>query len=932
MSIKLTTNEIRKLWLDFFKSKNHIEIESKSLVPKNDDSLLWINSGVATLKNYFSGKENPPSKRLTNSQRCLRTNDIENVGLTSRHHTFFEMLGNFSIGDYFRKEAIEFGAELIFKVFKLEPEKIYITVYKDDQESYDLWIKNGAIESHILRCDKSRNFWEIGSGPCGPCTEIYYDRGEKYDFNKVGEKLFFEDIENDRYIEIWNIVFSEFNNDGKGNYIKLARQNIDTGAGLERLACILQDVPTNYDTDVFVNVRNVIQKYSDKKYDNNLYFETQKDSEKVFINKCFSVIVDHFKAVIFAISDGALPSNKDRGYILRKLLRRSFLYLNYLNVPFSKFEEIIQTIISNNESYYPYLKNNLPNIINSFKFEYDLFCESINNSFKKLNELLGKKLLDASDLFNLVTTYGFPIEIVQSLQELLNESNNSKNLKLAEDIINSINPSNNKISISSLKIEFDEFEKLFDEHRLIANANSVTKGMENQNEQLLNLPELNSSFDYEIETVKNAKVLKIFDENWNLVDKIQNKNCWIILDKTCFFATTGGQEHDTGKINNFDVVDVIKSPQGYHLHKVLNATFTVNQEVDGQINSFDRKIIRKQHSSEHLMHSALKRVISPTIKQEGAFKSIEKITLDFSFNRKLTFKEILDIEKDVKSIIARANKTEVLMKTLDEAKEMGAIGYFEEVYKKINGKLRVLVLCPESIEICGGTHVYNTSEIEDFMITGITSKGSGSWRIEAISSNHLVSKFKNNVIKKAIEDFRNYLKKYNELNIKDSEVEKYKNVKVNDIHYLELKEINDFLKNKINILIAKKDKENLNKESNDIKNKLVTSSNESTKLVLLKGIDRKLLFNSLTLVINESQSTVFLVINEIEDVIQYILCANQNFAQKHNLNFNVFAKELNSKLGGKGGGRSYLVQGTILKIDEQELNKILESINAKIKK
>ncbi|BAC44646.1 alanine--tRNA ligase [Malacoplasma penetrans] len=930
MSKKLTTNEIRKLWLDFFKSKNHTEVESKSLIPKNDDSLLWINSGVATLKTFFSGKENPPSKRLTNSQRCLRTNDIENVGLTSRHHTFFEMLGNFSIGDYFRKEAIEFGAELVFKVFKLDPKKIYITVYEEDQESFDLWVKNGAIKSHILKCDKSRNFWEIGSGPCGPCTEIYYDRGEKYDFQKLGEKLFFEDIENDRYIEIWNIVFSEFNNDGKNNYTKLARQNIDTGAGLERLACILQDVPTNYDTDAFVNVRSVIEKYSNKKYDNNLYFESKKDSEKVFINKCFSVIIDHFKAVIFAISDGALPSNKDRGYILRKLLRRSFLYLNYLKVSFENSKEIINTIISNNETYYPYLKENLNNVINTIKLEYDLYCESINNSFKKLNELLNKKLLDASDLFNLVTTYGFPIEIVQSLQELLTQSKDAKNLKLAEDIINSINPSDKKISISKLKIEFDEFEKLFDEHRLIANANASVKGMENQNEELLNLPTLDSSFDYEIESVKNSKVLKIFDENWKPVEEIKNKDCWVILDKTCFFATTGGQEHDTGKINKFDVVDVIKSPQGYHLHKVVKGTFKIGEKVDGQINSFDRNIIRKQHSSEHLMHSALKRVVSPTIKQEGAFKSIEKITLDFSFNRKLTYKEILGVEKEVKRIIATKNPTQVLMKTLDEAKEMGAIGYFEQVYKKISGKLRVLYLCPESIEICGGTHVYNTGDIEDFMVTGLTSKGSGSWRIEAVSSNYLVDKFKNNVIKKAIDDFNNYFKKYKELNIKDDEVEKYKKTDINSIHYLELKEINEILKNKINTLVIRKEKENLSKESNEIKNKF-TEVKESTKLFLLKDIDRKLLFNSLVLAINEAKSTVFLVINEVDGVIQYVLCSNESFAKNNNLDFNLYAKDLNAKLGGKGGGRSYLVQGTILKIDEKELNKILDTINAKLK-
>ncbi|MDE6894269.1 MAG: alanine--tRNA ligase, partial [Malacoplasma sp.] len=762
----------------FFKSKNHLEIESKSLIPKNDDSLLWINSGVATLKNYFSGKEDPPSKRLTNSQKCLRTNDIENVGLTSRHHTFFEMLGNFSVGDYFRKEAIEFGAELVFKVFNLDPKKIYITVYENDQESFDLWVKNGAIKSHILKCDKSRNFWEIGSGPCGPCTEIYYDRGEKYDFNKVGEKLFFDDIENDRYIEIWNIVFSEFNNDGKGNYTKLARQNIDTGAGLERFACILQDVPTNYDTDAFVVTRQVIEKYSSKKYDNELYFAKEKDFQKVFINKCFSVIIDHLKAVIFAISDGALPSNKDRGYILRKLLRRSFLYLDFLQVSFKDVPEIVKSIIEHNESYYPYLKENFKKVMESIEFEYKLYGDAIKNSFKILNELLSFKNLDAKDFFNLVTTYGFPVEVVQTLKELLD---NNKNFKLVEDILSSINPTKNKIDVNKLKIDFKKFDELFEEHRIIANSNNEQKGMEGQNSELLNLPKLNSSFDYEIESVENSEILKIFSLDWKPLNEVINNDCWIILDKTCFFATTGGQEHDTGKINNFEVVDVIKSPQGYHLHKVINATFKVGQKVSGQINSFDRNIIRKQHSSEHLMHAALKRVISKTIKQEGAFKSIEKITLDFSFNRKLTFDEIVAVENEVKRMIKAGTKTQVLMKSLQEAKDMGAIGYFEEVYKKIGDKLRVLVLCPESIEICGGTHVYNTADIENFMVTSLSSKGSGSWRIEAISSNYLVEKFKKSTLKKATEDFKSYLKEYDSLKLKDDEIEKFKKVDINAI-------------------------------------------------------------------------------------------------------------------------------------------------------
>ncbi|MDE6429469.1 MAG: hypothetical protein K2K18_03095, partial [Malacoplasma sp.] len=418
--------------------------------------------------------------------------------------------------------------------------------------------------------------------------------------------------------------------------------------------------------------------------------------------------------------------------------------------------------------------------------------------------------------------------------------------------------------------------------------------------------------------------------DWKPLNEVINKDCWIILDKTCFFATTGGQEHDTGKINNFNVVDVIKSPQGYHLHKVINSTFKVGQKVDGQINSFDRSIIRKQHSSEHLMHAALKRVISNTIKQEGAFKSIEKITLDFSFNRKLTYLEILAVEKEVKRMIKAGTKTQVLMKNLQEAKDMGAIGYFEEVYKKIGDKLRVLVLCPESIEICGGTHVYNTADIEDFMVTSLSSKGSGSWRIEAISSNYLVDKFKNSTLKKAMDDFKNYLKEYDLLKLKDEEIEKFKKVDINNIHYLELKEINDIFKNRINVLKSKKEKENLDKESHEIKKQFVDVK-DSVKLFSLKNVDRKLLFNSLILAINENQKTVFLVTNEIDNSIQYILCMNEKFANDNKINLNDFAKQLSQKLGGKGGGRNYLVQGTILKNNQDELLSVLKSIKNAIK-
>ncbi|MCF0217869.1 MAG: alanine--tRNA ligase [Malacoplasma sp.] len=931
MNKKLTINEIRRLWLDFFKSKNHLELESMSLIPKNDDSLLWINSGVATLKDYFSGKSNPPSKRLTSSQRCIRTNDIENVGLTSRHHTFFEMLGNFSIGDYFRKEAIEFAAEFIFKVLKFEKEKIYITVFKEDIESYNLWIANGVDKNHILMCDKSRNFWEIGSGPCGPCTEIYYDRGAKYDFNNVGEELFFKDLENDRYIEIWNIVFSEFNNDGKGNYTKLARQNIDTGAGLERLACILQDVPTNYDTDGFVSTRNTIEKYSVYKYDTNLYFEKNKDVKKVFINKSFSTIVDHFKAVIFAISDGALPSNKNRGYILRKLLRRSFLFLDFLKVNESHYVDIINSIVAINQEYYSFLKESVNHVIKTILHEQSLYKNSLTNSFRILKQILKEKQLDAKSLFDLVTTYGFPIEIVQSLQELIANKNDASSLLLAKELINAISHQQLEISVDKLNIDFTEFDNLFKHHREIANKNNSATGIESQNEELINLPVLDSKFDYEIENFEDAKVLFIFDKNWNPVTNIKNESCWVILDKTCFFATTGGQQHDIGKIDNFNVVDVVKSPQGYHLHYVENATFAVNQIVNAQIDSFVRKIMRKQHSSAHLLHAALKSVISRSIKQEGISKTMEKITLDFNYNQKLDFSQIVALEKEVKRVIKLNNKTTIFLKTLAEIKQMGAIAYFEDVYKKIAGKLRVVQLSDDSIEACGGTHVYYTGEVEDFQIINLISKGTGWWRIEAIASNYLVNNFKNTTYKTALESFKNYLKAYKEFNIKDAEIEALLNVDPCQIHYLELKKYNEMLKNKTNILKAHAEKDAIENKAVQFKNANFTNLDKNkTYFFKFNDIEKPVIQNALTNAINEQKEVVLIVVNQVNDTYNIYLATNNHFATSKNINLNDYSKILHSKLEGRSGGKPNFVQGSILKFDQQTFDQIIKLIDQKI--
>ncbi|RJS93433.1 alanine--tRNA ligase, partial [Ureaplasma urealyticum] len=354
--LKLSTNEIRKKWIEFFESKDHLFIEPKSLIPKNDPTLLWINSGVSTLKDYFSGKVKPPHKRLVNSQKAIRTNDIFNVGLTSRHHTFFEMLGNFSIGDYFKKEAIDWAYEFLINVLKIDVKKLWVTVFEDDQFTNDEWIKLGIIKEQIIKCNRDRNFWDVGNGPCGPCTEIHYDRGERFDPNKIGSKLILEDIENDRYVEIWNIVFSQFNNDGHNNYTELLQKNIDTGAGLERIACISQDVPTNFDSDVFMRITKSVEQFSEYKYDMNEYFHPNVTQNK--INFAYKVIADHMRATVFAIADGAIPSNKERGYILRRLIRRTMVLVRRLNINNLLWvDAVVDAIASTMGDFYTYLKD-----------------------------------------------------------------------------------------------------------------------------------------------------------------------------------------------------------------------------------------------------------------------------------------------------------------------------------------------------------------------------------------------------------------------------------------------------------------------------------------------------------------------------------------------------------------------------------------------
>lgn len=913
---KYSLTNIRKLWIDFFVSKNHTITPSESLIPKNDDSLLWINSGVATLKKYFSGLEKPPSLRLVNSQRCIRTNDIENVGITSRHHTFFEMLGNFSIGDYFRKEAITLAFDFLINYLNIDIHKLYITVFNEDHESYNLWIACGIKKSHIIKCNRNRNFWDIGQGPCGPCTEIYYDRGIKYDFQNRGESLFFEDIENDRYIEIWNIVFSEFENDGSNNYKSLFQKNIDTGAGLERLACILQDVPTNYDIDVFVVVKNELQKYTLEKYNTSLYFSKDKKDREVFINKCFSVIIDHLRAISFAVSDGAMPSNKNRGYIIRKLLRRYFFYLNFLKIQNKDIHKLlVSKIIETMSDFYEYLEKNISTVINVIQEEFILYNNLLHKSIKEFELLLSSKKMNEKNLFHLVDTYGFPLEILKEL-EICNSQ------KLINEMIFTL--TSKHIILDKTNINFDLFNKYFDEHREVSKSNKLQNQMEKQNEALINLKE-NSSFDYDSFKLK-TKIIKIFDEDFSQILESKSQTCYLVLDTTCFYATSGGQVNDVGSIDKFIVIDVFKAPNGQHIHKVKNASFKLNQIVNCLIDVEKRKFITKNHSAEHLLHACLKNNVSDSIKQEGAYKSSEKVTFDFNYSKKITENEIVKIESEIKKIINSKTNVQTLLKSIDEAKEIGALAYFEDVYKKIQGKLRVVKMGEYSIEICGGTHVSNTSEIEDFRIIKLEPKGSGNWRFECITSNKSCNEFDNTIIKKIDLQYENLLNMYKSFKIKNNEIEQIMRSKFYERHYLEKKIIIDNLTNNVNVIKIRKEKADNILNANALKNRFL-KHNKKFNCIHLENINNKLLFNSLVNLINEKKDFIYFVLNKNNDYFQYYLCTNENNQKKLNIDFNILSKNIKDKLNGKGGGKPNFIQGSFLEMNEDKINIFIADLN-----
>ncbi|BCK50067.1 alanine--tRNA ligase [Streptococcus dysgalactiae subsp. equisimilis] len=709
---QLSSAQIRQMWLDFWKSKGHAVEPSANLVPVNDPTLLWINSGVATLKKYFDGSVIPDNPRITNAQKSIRTNDIENVGKTARHHTMFEMLGNFSIGDYFRDEAIEWGFELLTspKWFGFPKEKLYMTYYPDDKDSYNRWISLGVEPSHLIPLED--NFWEIGAGPSGPDTEIFFDRGTEFDPENIGVRLLEEDIENDRYIEIWNIVLSQFNADPevpRSEYKELPNKNIDTGAGLERLVAVMQGAKTNFETDLFMPIIKEVEKLSGQTYD--------QDGD----NMSFKVIADHIRALSFAIGDGALPGNEGRGYVLRRLLRRAVMHGRKLGIKETFLYKLVQTVGEIMASYYPEILEKRDFIEKIVKREEETFARTIDAGSGHLDQLLaqlkeaGKDTLEGKNIFKLYDTYGFPVELTE---------------EMAEE--------------AGYKIDHDGFKAAMKEQQDRARA-AVVKGgsMGMQNETLAGITE-SSTFLYETETVDARLAVIIVDNERSEV--VSEGQALLVFDQTPFYAEMGGQVADRGVIKNANgdivarVIDVQKAPNGQALHTVdVLASLALDTVYTLDIDHKRRYAVEKNHTATHLLHAALHNIIGEHATQAGSLNEEEFLRFDFTHFEAVTVDELRRIEEEVNQQIWKALAITTTETDVETAKSMGAMALFGEKYGKT---VRVVQIGDYSVELCGGTHLNNTSEIGLFKILKEEGIGSGTRRILAVTGQQAFESFR----------------------------------------------------------------------------------------------------------------------------------------------------------------------------------------------
>lgn len=896
---KLSSTEIRNIWLNFFKSKGHTVIESASLIPENDDSLFFVNAGVTPLKKYFDGTIVPDNKRLTSIQKCIRTNDIENVGVTKRHQTFFEMMGNFSIGDYFKEEALEFAYELLTSVdyFDIPKELLYVTIYMTDEVAYNKWVSLGLDPSHVVRLPG--NFWEIGSGPCGPDSEIFFDRGEKYDHDGTALEKFKNDEEQERFVEIWNNVFSQYNSEpgvDRSLYKELPHKNIDTGAGLERWCCIFQGVDSNFDTDLFVPIIKRIESISGRKYNGEVSFK---------------VIADHIRAITMALSDGAVFENSNRGYVLRRLLRRSVRMGRKIGINEPFMYKLVDDVVEIMKQSYPKLLETKGFVKTLILDEENLFNDTLRAGEKKLIELINESkdgTISGYDAFKLYDTYGFPFELTV---EYLTDEN--------------------------MTVNEEEFNKYMEEAKKVAKESRKQEANMNiQNEELLSFV-APSVFSYDDFELQNCKVIGIFKDG-KFVNEI-NDYGYVIFDRTCFYAESGGQVSDIGAIKNENlkakVLDVKKAPNGQHLHKVeiIEGTLKVDDFCIMKIMDERRKKIRVNHSMVHIIQKALQDNLSSSIKQAGSYVDDERMRFDFTFSGKIFDEDVIKIESKVNEIIKEHLKTEIFNMSLEEAKRIGAMALFSDKYKDI---VRVVKI-GSSIELCGGTHIESTDEIKQFAILKVESKGSNLYRLEGCT-NEMVPVLISEAVARYVEEIKKLLEKSNSI-LKSAEKD---NISLSFDVVFDQKGLNsyqDIVYNKNQLEYIQTEVRNLEKKYNEEKSKKINYDlnkylNEKTKINEIDTIIMKLS----NMDINTLKDICDKLINNMKKGIVFfanVRDKNVNFVCKCSSGINISAgllvKTASIMANGNGGGSATFAQGggnTIENLDDilEKIKKDLEEI------
>ena len=877
-------NELRDKYLTFFEGKGHLRLDSFPLVPKNDPSLLLINSGMAPMKKWFLAQEEPPRHRVTTCQKCIRTPDIERVGITARHGTFFEMLGNFSFQDYFKEEVIPWAWEFLTsdEWMAIPKDKLHISVYKEDDEAYDIWTKKvGVAPDHMVRLGKEDNFWEHGSGPCGPCSEIYFDRGPEYGCGKptcgVG-------CDCDRYMEIWNLVFSQFDADGKGHYERLARPNIDTGMGLERLACVMQNVGNLFEVDTVQSVLHHVEHIAGKTY---------KQDPKTDIS--IRVITDHIRSCTFMVSDGILPSNEGRGYVLRRLLRRAARHGRMLGIDHPFLVDLVETVIQSSESAYPELREHDAYIKKVIGTEEANFARTIDAGMNILNNMIDRlekahqKLLSGMDAFKLNDTFGFPLDLTKEIA--------------AEQ---------------GLEIDEDGFHAEMKKQKERARAERLKKNISGWSEDLFGALEAEPTVFTGYDTLTDKGTVVALSDEETLTDAIATDEeakdgVLVVLDKTPFYAEMGGQAADHGVLNGAEcslrVLDVKKTPKGYYVHTCVleSGIVKVGDVLTAQVDKGYRMAIARNHTATHLLQAALREVLGDHVHQAGSYQDASITHFDFTHFSAVTPEELARVQKIVNDKIFDSMNVTVQEMPVEEAKKLGAMALFGEKYGKV---VRVVDIEGWSTEFCGGTHVKNTAQIGGFKIVSESSVAAGIRRIEAVTGRNLL--IRANLQEAMLHEVANTLKA-NNVTALPARAEAV--MAENKAMSRELEEM------KAKIAASKVDSLFDNAEEADgvkIASAYFTGTTGDTLRGMCDSIRDKAV-----------NPVVAVLVGKAEDKITMAVTVNK-LAQEKGLKAGVLVKELSAIAGGKGGGKPDFAMAGLK--DETKIDEALAAVSAIVKR